>query len=116
MSDTVHSKHFQDQTLNYAHETDKDRQLLAEESIWKEYGHSLSVFVLDMSGFSLLTRRYGVVHYLSMVYRMRIMSEPIINQHRGRVVKFEADNCFAVFPDVLQAVNAGVALNKAFEA
>ena len=50
-----------------------------------------------MSGFSLLTRRYGIVHYLSMVRRMQEVTRPIVHDHSGSVVKFEADNGFAVF-------------------
>jgi class 3 adenylate cyclase len=63
-----------------------------------------------------LTRKYGIVHYLSMVRRMQLTAEPIIESYAGEVVKFEADNCFAVFPDVLSAINAAVSLQLAFDA
>jgi class 3 adenylate cyclase len=71
---------------------------------------------MDMSGFSLLTQKFGIVHYLSMVRRMQITTAPIIERHAGVVVKFEADNCFAMFEDVPSAVDAAVALNTAFAA
>jgi len=45
---------------------------------------------------------------------MQLTTEPIIVKHGGEVVKFEADNCFAAFPDVLPAVEAGVELNSTF--
>ncbi len=73
------------------------------------------MFVLDMSGFSLLSRKFGIVHYLSMVRRMQVTVEPVVRRHSGTVVKFEADNCFAVFPEALGAVRAAIELNGAFE-
>ena len=86
-----------------------------EEVIWKQYGSERTVLVLDMSGFSLLTRRYGVVHYLSMVWRMQETARPIIHDHKGSLVKFEADNGFAVFPDPENGIRAAIAMNSAFE-
>jgi class 3 adenylate cyclase len=75
-----------------------------------------AVFVLDMSGFSLLTRKYGIVHYMSMVKRMQSTTEPIIDSFDGSMIKYEADNCFAIFPNPLSAVNAAVAMQHAFQA
>ncbi|HEX5808188.1 MAG TPA: adenylate/guanylate cyclase domain-containing protein, partial [Anaerolineales bacterium] len=72
--------------------------------------------VLDMSGFSLLTRKYGIVHYLSMVKRMQQTTEPIVKSFGGNMIKYEADNCFAVFPDPLAAVHAAIAMQHAFRA
>ena len=47
---------------------------------------------------------------------MQKVCRPIIRRHAGEIVKFEADNCFAVFPAVAQAIDAGIAINRAFEA
>jgi class 3 adenylate cyclase len=69
-----------------------------------------------MSGFSLLTRKYGIVHYLSMVRRMQLTVEPIVKSYEGRIIKFEADNCFAVLPDPLTAVRAAISMQLAFNA
>ncbi len=115
MSEEKH-KHFQDLILQFARETtDSGRQTL-EEHLWQEFGAERVVFVLDMSGFSLLTRKYGIIHYLSMVSRMQLISEPIIKTYGGSLIKYEADNCFAVFPDTLSAIHAAIALQLAFEA
>jgi class 3 adenylate cyclase len=69
---------------------------------------------MDMSGFSRLTQAYGIVHYLSMVRRMQLATQPIIQQYAGQVIKFEADNCFAAFDTPYDAVRAAIALNIAF--
>jgi class 3 adenylate cyclase len=67
-----------------------------------------------MSGFSMLTRKYGIVHYLSMVRRMQLTTEPIVKTYGGFMIKYEADNCFAVFPDPLSAVSAAIDMQHAF--
>jgi class 3 adenylate cyclase len=45
---------------------------------------------------------------------MQLTSQPIIEQYGGAVIKYEADNCYAVFTDSLSAVRAGLALKAAF--
>ena len=110
------SKKFHDQLLQYSQTENLDQRRQIEESLWAEYGAEYAVFVLDMSGFSLLTRKYGIVHYLSMVRRMQLTTEPIVKSYGGSMIKYEADNCFAVFPDPLSAVNASVAMQHAFTA
>ncbi len=107
---------FEELLLQYARaDTPAGRQEI-EKSLWAEFGSTRAIFVMDMSGFSLLTQKYGIVHYLSMVKRMQLTSKPVIEQHGGQVVKFEADNCFAMFESVLPAVQAARSLNTAFEA
>jgi adenylate cyclase len=110
------SKRFQDQLLLYTQTENLEERRKIEEDLWAEYGAEYAVFVLDMSGFSLLTRKYGIVHYLSMVRRMQLTTEPIVKSYGGRMIKYEADNCFAVFPDPLSAVNAAIAMQHAFAA
>ena len=68
-----------------------------DAQITKEFEQERTIFVLDMSGFSRTVQRFGIIHYLAMVHRMRRIVEPVVEKHDGIVVKFEADNCFAVF-------------------
>lgn len=108
-------KRFEDMLLDYALEKDAAARLTIEARLWKEFGAVKAVLVLDLSGFSLLTQKYGIVHYLSMVRRMQLIAQPIVEKAGGEVVKFEADNCFAMFDSVLAAVQAAIALNHAFD-
>ena len=108
------SGRFQQELLRYSQTEVLLERHKIEEILWKEYGAEFAVFVLDMSGFSLLTRKYGIVHYLSMVRRMQLTTEPIVKSYNGSMIKYEADNCFAVFSDPLSAVNAAVAMQHAF--
>jgi hypothetical protein len=65
--------------LNYSQETNPAERKKLEDMIWKNYGTENTVLALDMFGFSkLLTRKYGIIHYLSMIRRMQLTVEPII--------------------------------------
>ena len=110
------TKKFQDLLLKYSQSEEMKKRKTLEKKLWDNYGAEYAVFVLDMSGFSLLTRKYGIVHYLSMVRRMQLTTRPIVESFSGTMIKYEADNCFAVFPDPLAAVNAAVAMQHAFTA
>lgn len=109
-------KNFHQLMLRFAQEADAARSKQLEEEIWQVYGTTCAVCVVDMSGFSRITQRYGIVHYLSMITRMQLTAGPVIKSHGGSVVKFEADNCYAMFPEPLEAVRACIALHIAFDA
>lgn len=107
---------FQNLLLDYSKADDAEKRQEIENTIWQRYGEDKAVAVVDMSGFSLLSQRYGIVHYLSMVSRMQITAEPVIENHGGTVIKFEADNCFATFKSPISAIQACISLNMAFDA
>ncbi len=114
--DKTHEKNFQNKLLLFSKETSETGRHEIEAELWNDYGAERVVFVLDMSGFSLLTRKYGIIHYLSMVRRMQLTVEPIIETYGGSLIKFEADNCFATFPDTLSAIHAAITIQLAFGA
>ena len=114
--DKKKSRYFQELILRYSQETTQEERQKIEAELWEAYGAEQATFVLDMSGFSMLTRKYGIIHYLSMVRRMQLTATPIIESYGGSLIKFEADNCFAVFEDTLPAVRAAIAMQLAFDA
>jgi adenylate cyclase len=110
------SKKFHEMLLSFSQSEASEERQKIEASLWDEFGAEYAVFVLDMTGFSLLTRKYGIVHYLSMVRRMQMTTEPIVKSYGGFMIKYEADNCIAVFPNPLSAVHAAIAMQHAFRA
>jgi adenylate cyclase len=84
--------------------------------IWQRFGRTCAVLVLDMCGFSRLTMRYGVTHFLAMIRRLGIIVRPVIATAGGRVVKAEADNLFATFDDVAPALAAAHAIHRNLDA
>jgi class 3 adenylate cyclase len=87
-----------------------------ERFIWDSYQREMAVLALDMSSFSLSVRRNGVVSHLCQIRRMQLLTEPVVDAHRGQLLKYEADNLLAVFDEAADAVAAAVAINHAIDA
>ena len=87
-----------------------------EQDLFASYSAERAVLVLDMSGFSTTTDRHGIVYFLSLIRKMNRMAEPVIEKFDGTVVKFEADDVFAVFANCKNAIDAALALNMAYDA
>jgi class 3 adenylate cyclase len=81
--------------------------------IWRTYGAYKAILALDMSGFSSTVRREGIISYLAKIRKMQLLTQPLITQHQGEVIKYEADNLLAVFDDCQMALDAAMAINKA---
>jgi adenylate cyclase len=92
-----------------------ERAAEIDARIHEIFGEMLAVFVMDMSGFSRQTIRRGIIFFLAQIHRMHSIATPVIESHGGEVIKYEADNVFAVFPDVEQAVDAAVDLDRSLE-
>ena len=105
-----------DELRRLLHERNEHPELLTEidRAIRDRFTRTLAVLVLDMSGFSRLTHRYGIVHFLAMIQRMQELVLPVLEAHRhgGRVLKLEADNVYAVFPDAPLALDAAVEIQR----
>lgn len=95
-------------------ETDPARRADLERLIWQEFGCERAVLVLDMADFTRLSQQYGLVHYLSMIQRMRRIAAPVVVRKEGVILKFEADNAFVMFPDVEPALQCAFELDLAF--
>lgn len=79
-----------------------------DRAIHERFTRTLAILVLDMSGFSRLTHRYGIVHFLALIQRMHELVLPVVSDPRfgGRLLKTSADNVYAVFPDATEAADA----------
>lgn len=62
------------------------------------------VFVSDMSGFTKLTKQYGILHYLRLVLCFRGVVEDCLQNLDGEVVKYEGDNVIATFSSCQDAI------------
>src|SRR5947209_16992009 len=92
-----------------------ERAAEIDARIREVFGETLAVFVMDMTGFSRQTLRYGIIHFLAQIHRMHSIATPVVEGHGGEVIKYEADNIFAVFPEVEQAVEAAIELDRSLE-
>jgi class 3 adenylate cyclase len=65
-----------------------------------------TVWISDMSGFTLLTHLNGPRAVMDMVFAMREVVSEVIRARRGHVFKCVADNIYALFETPLDALRA----------
>lgn len=87
-----------------------------DAAIEQAFVRNVAILVLDMCGFSRITARHGVIHFLAMVHQMEQAARPAISGNGGEVIKQEADNLFAVFATAEQALEAALDTLRALEA
>ncbi len=95
---------------------DPSRAEQIDEQVRLAFERTAAVLVMDMVGFSRISLRCGIIHYLAMIAEMEEAARPAVLAHGGKVVKQEADNLFAVFDTPTQAMRAALAIFAAFEA
>lgn len=84
-----------------------------ERFIWDSFSCDMAVLALDMSSFSLAVRRNGVLSHLCQIRRMQLLTQPLIRDNCGELLKYEADNLLAVFKSCSCAIDAALAINRA---
>ncbi len=87
-----------------------------DQKIKQSFEREVAIMVLDMCGFSRTVLKYGIIHYLAMIAQMEELATPAIEDNNGNVIKQEADNIFATFSTVEDAVNASLDIFRAFRA
>ncbi len=80
------------------------------------FERNVSALVLDMVGFSRLTVKYGIIHYLAMIHQMEEAARPAVTGNGGVVIKQEADNLYAIFDDPGLALESALDIFRAFDA
>lgn len=93
-----------------------ERAAAIDEEITKLFGETVAVMVMDMSGFSRQTLRHGIIHFLAQIHRMHSIAAPIVERHGGELIKQEADNVFAIFSSVDEAVAAAIEMDAGLDA
>ena len=96
-------------------ETDEERAAINQE-ILDRYNVTGALLVLDMSGFSSITREKGIVHFLALVQEMQDVTIGEIKNRNGEIIKFFSDNCFAWFESPYEAVECAVCMMQANQA
>jgi len=69
----------------------------------------------DMSGFTRLTKAYGILHFLGLVQTCRAIFKKHLAKHNGKVVKYDGDNVIASFATSLDAVHGVRAIHHEIE-
>lgn len=81
---------------------------------WDEFRDTMAIMITDLSGFTRITRELGVEGMAALLHGMRKVALPLLARCGGKLVKYQADDLFAAFPDPLSALRCAVALREAF--
>jgi len=98
--------------------TDPPRAHEIDGDVWARCGADRAIFVSDLSGFTRLTKKHGILHFLAVFRRANTLFTPILERHHGRCVKHEADNHIYVFArasDAIAAAREIVAATRALD-
>jgi len=87
-----------------------------DQRIWDLFGEEWSIMFTDLAGFSRQVARFGIIHFLQVIFEKKRLLLPIIESHDGVLIKIEADSFLVLFkkPDV--AIACGVAMQRACHA
>jgi adenylate cyclase len=93
-----------------------DRTAEIDAEICQTFQRKVAILALDMCGFSRLTAKHGIIHYLAMIHQMQEGAVPAITGNGGTVIKQEADNLWATFDQPAHALEAALDIFRAFDA
>ena len=110
MTDEAHAE-FDRLIAELAATDDEHEEGRIQKSIWDRFGTTGTAFISDMANFSSTSRSLGITHFLKLIHRKREIIAPFIESHRGTLLKFDADNCYAFFEDPGDAVAASLEIN-----
>lgn len=83
-----------------------------DEKIWTLFGEEWAVMFTDLSGFSRGVEKFGIIHFLQMIYEFNELFIPLIEDHNGIVLKTEGDSLLVVFRDPVDALKSAVEMEE----
>src|SRR4051812_9031546 len=69
-----------------------------DADIRKQWETPLAVMITDMSGFTELTKKKGILGFMMEIRRLQNLAEPVIVKNKGKWIKADADDLFVVHP------------------
>lgn len=101
--------------LDACNDSSPEQREAFEAELWSRFGSEKAVLILDMAGFTTKVQKYGLLFFLRKIRYMQKIVAPLLEQHNGQLVKFEADNAYAVFQHSMDAVNCALAIHDTFQ-
>ncbi len=86
-----------------------------DRQIWDLFGQRCALMFTDLSGFSRNVEAFGILHFLQVIHESRKVFFPIIDEHRGILIKSEADSLLLMFRSPDAALECAVAMQRACE-
>ena len=84
-----------------------------DQRIWDLFGEEWSIMFTDLAGFSRQVAKFGIIHFLQIIFEQKRLLLPIAERHDGVLIKIEADSFLILFKDPKKAVRAAIAMQRA---
>lgn len=83
-----------------------------DQRIWDLFGEDWAIMVTDLSGFSRHVAKFGVIHFLQIIFEQKKLLLPIVEAHDGILIKTEADSFVLLFKKPAQALGCAIAMQR----
>lgn len=77
-----------------APDSDKEK---VDKRIWDSFGEKWCVMFTDLSGFSRSTEKFGIIHFMQIIFESERLILPIIEDFDGFLIKSEGDSLLVLF-------------------
>ena len=84
-----------------------------DQRIWDLFGEEWSIMFTDLAGFSRQVAKFGIIHFLQVIFEQKRLLLPIVERHDGVLIKIEADSFLILFKKPSTAVACAIAMQKA---
>lgn len=84
-----------------------------DKRIWDLFGGEWAVMFTDLAGFSRKVAKFGIIHFLQVVFEQKRLLLPLVEHHDGILIKTEADSFLIVFKQPRSALMCAIAMQRA---
>ena len=68
-----------------------------DRRIWDSFGEKWCVMFTDLSGFSRGTEKFGIIHFMQIIFESERLILPVIEDFDGFLIKSEGDSLLVLF-------------------
>jgi class 3 adenylate cyclase len=83
-----------------------------DRRIWDLFGEEWAIMFTDLVGFSRQVARFGILHFLQIIFEQRRIMLPIVERFDGILVKSEGDSFLILFKNPATAIACAVAMQQ----
>src|SRR4051794_10414983 len=83
-----------------------------DHRIWDLFGQEWAIMFTDLSGFSGQVGKFGIIHFLEIIFGEKQILLPVVEAADGLLIKVEADSFMILFRTAAAAVSCGVQMQR----
>lgn len=87
-----------------------------DRRIWDLFGEEWAVMFTDLAGFSRQVAKFGIIHFLQVLFEQKQLLLPVVERHDGLLVKIEADSFLILFKRPAAALACAIEMQRVCDA